>query len=173
MSQNKKIKARYVAPYKNPEAQRVLWPYQILLDDGTVYLYAHSEYNDVDLLYDFNKLEGITVTNEDFELPEDYDFAKRCKGGHLGAFKSSKVLNYEIEITGYASYWIKDHKWADDQSVEELDEEDVIVRFSSCQGGKIMEHVLSLGSQAKPLAPASFVKQWKEEVKAMWEMAEE
>ena len=89
MEQNKKIKARYVAPYKNADTQRILWPYQILLDNGTVYLFAHSEYNDVDLLYDFNKLEGITVTNEEFELPDDFDFTKRCKGGRLGAFRST------------------------------------------------------------------------------------
>ena len=173
MSQNKKIKARYVAPYKNAQAQRVLYPYQILFDDGTVYLYAHSEYNNVDLLYDFNKLEGITVTNEDFSLPEDYDFTKRCNGGHLGAFTSNKVLNYEIEFTGYASYWIKDHKWADDQTIEELDEEDVIARFSSCQSSKVMELVLKFGSKAKPLAPKTFVDNWKKEVTAMWEMVKD
>ena len=169
MEQNKKIKTKYVAPYKNSDIQRTLWPYQILLDNGTVYLFAHSEYNDVDLLYDFNKLEGITVTNEEFELPDDYDFTKRCKGGRLGAFSSDKVENYEIEVTGYASYWIKDHKWADDQTFEELDEEDVIIRFSSCQFAKVKELVLSLGSGAKPLAPKRLVNEWKKEVTAMYE----
>lgn len=124
MEQNKKIRTRYSAPYKNSEIQRVLYPYQILLDNGTVYLFAHSEYNDVDLLYDLNKLEGITVTDEKFELPEDYDFTKRCKGGRLGAYSTDEVLKYEIEVKGYASYWIKDHKWADDQTFEEVGKED-------------------------------------------------
>ena len=173
MEQNKKIKTRYVAPYKDSETQRTLWPYQILLDNGTVYLFAHSEYNNVDLLYDFNKLEGITVTNEEFELPEDFDFTKRCKGGRLGAYSSDKVLDYKIEVTGYSSYWIKEHKLTDDQTFEDVDEEDVIVRFSSCQHGKVMEMVLSLGSEAKPLAPKSFVDKWKKEVKALYELAKD
>lgn len=169
MEQNRKIKTRYAAPYKNSGIRRTLWPYQILLDNGTVYLFAHHEEKNKDLLYDFNKLEGITITNEEFELPDDYDFTKRCKGGRLGAFSSDKVENYEIEVTGYASYWIKDHKWADDQTFEELDEEDVIIRFSSCQFAKVKELVLSLGSGAKPLAPKRLVNEWKKEVTAMYE----
>lgn len=169
MEQNRKIKTRYAAPYKNSGIRRTLWPYQILLDNGTVYLFAHHEEKNKDLLYDFNKLEGITITNEEFELPDDYDFTKRCKGGRLGAFSSDKVENYEIEVTGYASYWIKDHKWADDQTFEELDEEDVIIRFSSCQFAKVKELVLSLGSGAKPLAPKRLVNEWKKEVTAMFE----
>jgi predicted DNA-binding transcriptional regulator YafY len=169
MEQNKKIKSRYTAPYKNSELQITLWPYQILLDNGTVYLFAHSEYKDDDLLYDLNKLEGITVTNEEFELPKDFDFTKRCKGGRLGAFSSNKLVKYEIEVTGYASYWIKDHKLTDDQTFEDIDDEDVIVRFSSCQFEKVMKLVLSLGSSAKPLAPKSFVDKWKKEVTTMFE----
>ena len=169
MEQNRKIKTRYAAPYKNSGIQRTLCPYQILLDNGTVYLFAHHEEKNKDLLYDFNKLEGITVTNEEFKLPDDYDFTKRCKGGRLGAFSSDKVENYEIEVTGYASYWIKDHKWADDQTFEELDEEDVIIRFSSCQFSKVKELVLSLGSGAKPLAPKRLVNEWKKEVTDMYE----
>lgn len=169
MEQNKKIKSRYTAPYKNSELQITLWPYQILLDNGTVYLFAHREYKDDDLLYDLNKLEGITVTNEEFELPKDFDFTKRCKGGRLGAFSSNKIVKYEIEVTGYASYWIKDHKLTDDQTFEDIDDEDVIVRFSSCQFEKVMKLVLSLGSSAKPLAPKSFVDKWKKEVTTMFE----
>ena len=96
-------------------------------------------------------------------------FTKRCKGGRLGAFSSDKVVKYEIEVTGYTSYLIKDHKWADDQTFEDIDDEDVIIRFSSCQFAKVMELVLRLGSSAKPLAPKSFVDKWKEEVTAMFE----
>lgn len=33
-----------------------------------------------------------------------------------------------------------------------------------------MELVLGMGSQARPLAPESFVEDWKNEVKGMWEM---
>lgn len=173
MERNKKIRTRYAAPYKDPETQRILWPYQILLDNGTVYLFAHSEHAGVDLLYDLNKLEGITVTNEDFELPENYDFTKRCKGGRLGAYSSDEVLDYELEVKGYASYWIKDHKLTDDQTCEDIGKEDVIVRFSSCQSGKVMEFVLKFGSSIKPLAPESFVNKWKQEVKKMYENAKD
>lgn len=169
MEMDRKITCRYAAPYKDPNAKRILCPYQILLDDGTVYLFAHSEHNNVDLLYDLNKVQGITITGDEFTLPENYDFTKRCKGGRLGAFSSDKILNYEIEVTGYASYWIKDHKWADDQTFEDLGDEDVIIRFSSCQYSKVRELILSLGSQAKPLAPQRLVDDWKKEVTKMYE----
>lgn len=173
MEQNKKIKARYVAPWyskEKNEIQRTLCPYQILLDNGTVYLFAHSEYHGGEYLYDLNKFEGITVTNESFELPEDYDFTKRCKGEHLGAFSSDEILNYEIEVTGFSSYWIKEHKLTDNQTFEDLGAKHVIVRFSSCQHNKVMELVLGMGADAKPLAPKSFVDKWKKKVMAMYDL---
>lgn len=168
IQKNHKITFRYTKQYTNTEAIRTVWPYQLLLDSGSVYLFAHSEYADYDLLYDLNFMADIKVTDEEFELPEDYDFNARCGGGRLGAFKGSKVDQYKIRFTGYAKEWIKQHKWADDQEFTE-DDESTTISFSSTQFDKVYELILSWGTQAEPLAPERLVNRWKGEIKALYE----
>lgn len=169
IQKNHKIKFRYMKPYTNNEAQRTVWPFQLILDNGTVYLFAYSEYYDVVVLYDLNYLANVVVLNEEFELPEKYDINDFSGGGRLGAFKSEKIDKFKIRFTYYAKDWIKEHKWADDQTFTE-DEESTTITFTSSQFEKVLELTLSWGCQAKPLAPARLVKRWKEEVLAMAEM---
>ena len=169
IQKNHKIKFRYMKPYTNNEAQRTVWPFQLILDNGTVYLFAYSEYYDVVVLYDLNYLADVVVLNEEFELPEKYDINDFSGGGRLGAFKNEKIDKFKIRFTYYAKDWIKEHKWADDQTFTE-DEESTTITFTSSQFEKVLELTLSWGCQAKPLAPARLVKRWKEEVLAMAEM---
>ena len=172
IQKNHKIKFRYMKPYTNNEAQRTVWPFQLILDNGTVYLFAYSEYYDVVVLYDLNYLADVVVLNEEFELPEKYDINDFSGGGRLGAFKSEKIDKFKIRFTYYAKDWIKEHKWADDQTFTE-DEESTTITFTSSQFEKVLELTLSWGCQAKPLAPARLVKRWKQEVLAMAEMVDE
>ena len=172
IQKNRKINFRYNGPYTNNEVMRTVWPYQLLLDNstGTVYVFGHSEYKDMDILYTLNRMANVTVSDETFELPEDYDFSSRCGGGRLGAFKGEEVEEYKIRFTEYAKFWIKEHKWADDQKFEE-DEDSLTITFSSTQFNKIKQLVLSWGYQAEPLAPKHLVDEWKEEITAMYDMA--
>ena len=169
---NHKLRFRYMKPYTNNEAQRIVWPFQLVLDNGSVYLFAYSEYADKVLLYDLNYLADVVVLNEEFELPEQFNINDYSGGGRLGAYKGDKVEKYKIRFTDYAQDWIKKHKWADDQTFKE-DDESTTITFTSSQFDKVLELILSWGCQAKPLAPARLVKRWKEEVQAMAEMIEE
>ena len=164
---NYKIKFRYTKSYTNTESMRTVCPYQLVLDNGSVYLFAYSEYADMVLLYDLNYMADIVVTQEKFKLPKNYDFNNYCGGGRLGAYKGNKIEKFKIRFCGYAKDWIKEHKWADDQNFTE-DEEFTTIAFSSSQYDKILELVLSWGSQAEPLAPKRLVTQWKKEVLAMY-----
>lgn len=172
IQKNHKITFRYTKQYTNTEAIRTVWPYQLLLDSGTVYLFAHSEYSNVDLLYDLNYMAEIEVTDDDFELPEDFDFNSRCGGGRLGAYKGTKVEKYKIKFTGHAKNWIKQHKWADDQEFME-DENSTTITFSSSQDDKVLELILSLGTQVRPLAPQKLVDRWKNEIISLSKMIRE
>jgi hypothetical protein len=168
LQRNHKLRFRYTKPYTNNEAQRIVWPYQLVLDNGSVYLFAYSEYYDVVVLYDLNYLADVVVLNEEFELPEKYDINDFSGGGRLGAYKGDKIENYKIRFTDYAKDGMKNHKLADNQTFKE-DEESTTVSFSSSQFDKVLELILSWGRQAEPLAPARLVKRWKEEVLAMAE----
>jgi predicted DNA-binding transcriptional regulator YafY len=168
LQKNHKIQFRYKKSYTNQDVKRIVWPYQLILENGSVYLWAYSEYADVILMYDLNFMADIVVLNETFTLPDDFDINNYSGGGRLGAFAGDQIYDFKIRFTGYAKEWIKTHKWADDQSFTE-DEESTTITFSSSQFEKVFESMLSWGRQAEPLAPSSLVKRWKEEILAMAE----
>jgi predicted DNA-binding transcriptional regulator YafY len=146
-----------------------VWPLQLILDNGSVYLFAYSEYADHGLLYDLNYMTDIYVTKDKFQLPEKFAINNYTGGGRLGAFNGNKVEKFKIKFTGYAKEWIKNHKWADDQTFKETKNSTTII-FSSSQFERVLQLILSWGQQAKPIAPTRLVKRWKEEITAMYEM---
>lgn len=170
MQYNFKIKFRYTKPYTNNRAIRVVCPYQLILDNGSVYLSAYSEYAEMVLLYDLNFMTEVVMTRESFELPDDYDFKNFCAGGRLGAFKSDDITTFKIKFTGYAKDWIKYHKWSQDQKILKETEDSTTITFTSAQEEKVFEEIMKWGTQAQPLAPKSLVKRWKEEIKTLYEM---
>ena len=115
LQNNHKIQFRYTKPYTNNKALRIVRPYQLILDNGSVYLFAYSDYTKNVLLYDINYMTNILITKEIFELPDNYDFNNYLAGGKLGAFKADYTPTFVIKFTGYAKEWIKHHKWAENQ----------------------------------------------------------
>ena len=89
------------------------------LENGSVYVWGYSEYADVILMYDLNFMSDIVILPETFELPEDFDINNYSGGGRLGAFAGDDIEKFKIRFTGYAKEWIKNHKWADDQTFTE------------------------------------------------------
>lgn len=171
LKKNYKIKFHYTKFYSNKKSQRTVCPYQLILDNGVVYLFAYSEYADNIILYDLNFMADIIVTNEKFTLPKNYDFNNYSGGGRLGAFKEDKIQNFKIRFTGYAKDWMKYHKWANDQQIKAEDQDSLTITFSSAQEFKVLREVLKWGTDAQPLAPKSLVKRWREEINGMYEMA--
>lgn len=171
LNENRKIQFRYTKSYTDKEKQRIVRPYQLILEDGSVYLWAYSEHAEIPVMYDLNYMTSIVLLNKKFKLPKDFDINNHSGGGRLGAFAGNKVEKFKIRFTGYAKEWIKNHKWADDQTMKE-DAESTTITFTSTQFDKVYESVLSWGSQAIPLAPARLVKIWKTEIKKMARLAD-
>ena len=166
LNKNQKIRFHYNKSYTNKNKPRVVWPYQLILENGSVYVWAYSEYAETILMYDLNFMSDIVILPETFKLPKDFDINNYSGGGRLGAFAGDDIEKFKIRFTGYAKEWIKNHKWADDQTFTE-DEESTTITFSSSQFEKVFQTMLSWGSQAQPISPARLVKRWKDEVKAM------
>ncbi len=169
IQKNRLIEFRYTKSYKNTEAKRFVYPFQLILDNGTVYFFGYSKYSNLPLLYDLNYMTEIKITVEEFTLPEKYDINDYCNGGRLGTFVGNESEDYKIQFYDYAKEWIKNHKCAENQTFEEKDDS-TIVSFSSSQFEKILELVLGWGRQAKPLTPTRLVDRWKEEILEMYNL---
>ena len=162
----------YNGRWNTQTTHRRVHPYQFLFDDGACFLFGYAEERKADRLFYLTRIKNLTLTDEHFELPENFEFSSRCGGGKFGAFMTDELVSFTIDLYGDARQIVKDRIWADDQKIIDFDDEEKTrIEFSSTQWFKVMEWVLSQGEHAVPVAPKEFVSEWKERVEAMAETA--
>ena len=176
LQKNTIIKFDYNGRWNTSTTNRLLRPYQVLLQDGMYFVFGFDENADGgkggERLFNLSRIKNAEDTGRTFELPKDFEFASRCGGGRFGAFKDANKVHYEIEFYDDARKFVKDCVWADDQEFEDYDEDSLtVMKFSSSQSMKVMEWVLSLGANARPVAPADFVERWQNQIRWMAESA--
>ena len=173
MIKNYKIQFYYKGRWHGDERKnRIVKPYQLLLENGTCYLYGYDEEKEADRLFVLRRMEEIRSKNgEKFELPADYEFSERYGFSKFGAYTFNEPVKYKIEFYGNTQIWIKENKWAYDQELKETSDKTVL-SFTSSQDDKILEWVLSCGADARPVEPSDFVTRWKEKIREMANLAE-
>ena len=172
MIQNQKIQFYYKGRWHGEEKKnRIVHPYQLLLDNGTCYLYGYDEERKDDRIFVLRRMEEIrSKNNEKFDLPADYEFSIKHGFSRFGAYTFKEPVKYKIEFYGNTQIWISENKWADDQ-VLEVSENKTTLTFTSSQDDKILEWILSCGPDAKPVEPNEFVQRWKDKICEMAELA--
>ncbi len=172
MIQNQKIQFYYKGRWHGEEKKnRIVHPYQLLLDNGTCYLYGYDEERKDDRIFVLRRMEEIRSKNsENFDLPVDYEFSIKHGFSRFGAYTFKEPVKYKIEFYGNTQIWISENKWADDQ-VLEVSENKTTLTFTSSQDDKILEWILSCGPDAKPVEPNEFVQRWKDKICEMAELA--
>ena len=157
----------------NPQTtHRRVRPYQILMDEGTYYLFGYAEERKAERIFALNRMKKIKVTADHFQLPDDYEFHNRCGGGRFGLFMSPDAEHFVIDFYDDARQYVKDRIWADDQVLEDFPKENrVRIRFSSTQLLKVNEWILAQGMNAIPIEPQWFVDKWRRQIKGMAENA--
>ncbi|MGI0529831.1 WYL domain-containing protein [Treponema socranskii] len=90
-------------------------------------------------LFALNRMKDFIVTNEHFELADDFEFSSYCGGGKFGAFMSEDSVDFIIDFYGDARPYVKERLWADNQKLTDFeDEEKIRIEFSLTQVLKVM-----------------------------------
>lgn len=173
MQGNRIVEFDYNGRWNTQTTHRRVHPYQFLFDDGMCFLFGYSEEREAERMFFLNRMKNLCVTDEQFLLPDDYEFSSRCGGGKFGAFMSDGAEWFCIDFYGSARQYVKDCVWADDQKIIDFESEDrTQIQFSSTQVLKVREWILSQGQNAVPRAPEWFVEDWKSQVREMAKRAE-
>jgi predicted DNA-binding transcriptional regulator YafY len=166
LRENRIITFDYLGTWDDASHIRRVRPYQLLFDTGVWYLYAHDEERASIRVFSLSRIQQLTLTEETFILPEDYDYCSREDGSYFGIFAGTQKRHFRIVFYDDAMVWVRERQWAADQVIEASDA-GVILDFTSTQYEKVLEWVLARGSCAVPLEPPELVADWREEVRAM------
>ena len=170
MKTNQIIEFDYNGLWRAKQTHRRVHPYQLVMDEGQVYLLGYSEERKAERMFSLTRMSNLVITEDSFELPENFDFSKRCEGGKFGFYFSENKSKFKIRFFGISKQVVKERLWADDQIIEDKGNY-VDLTFTSNQQMKILHWVLSQGYTVKPLEPEWFVKSWKDSISKMAEMA--
>jgi predicted DNA-binding transcriptional regulator YafY len=156
----------YTGSWDNEPHSRKVRPYQLLFDTGVWYLYAWDEDRADIRIFSLSRMGRAILTEMAFTLPADYDYCSYADGSYFGVFHGKEKKHFRVVFFDEAFSWAKERKWAADQTIEE-NSYSVTVDFTSTQYEKVLEWVLSRGSNARPLEPPELVKDWKDTINEM------
>ena len=157
----------YFSKWEPEERHRKIMPYQIVIDDGSMFLYGANSKTPVNpRLFKFSKMHDVQVIySRQFELPPNFRFREAEEHGRFGAFQYDDFFDFKIEFYGEARSYVHEYIWSENQSFEENQKENkTILTFTSSQWEPIEKWVLSFGENARPLEPDWFVEEWKEAI---------
>lgn len=156
----------YKSRWDPDKTHRKVMPFQLVIDDGLLFLYAGDIKNSKDIrLYKISKIQNLSIIKKTFTLPENYRFKEDFEKGRWGAFQYDETYEYKIEFYNDARNFLKEKLWADDQVLIDDNVNNITtMTFSSSQWIPIRHWLLSFGGNAKPIEPDWFVKEWENEV---------
>lgn len=162
----------YFSKWEPEERHRKVMPFQLVFDDGSLYLYGASKNPRVPgpRLYKLSKMHDVQViTSKTFELPANFRFHENFEKGRFGAFQYDEAYDFKLEFSGDARSIVRECIWADNQIIEENQKNSTTtISFTSSQWIPVFRWLLSFGENARPLEPDWLVEQWKESIEKMY-----
>ncbi len=167
---NQMLDFTYYSRWEPDKRHRQILPYQLVLDQGSLYLYG-ADYREKEnpRLFKLAKMHDVRIVpGSSFELPDNFRFHEKEEVARFGAFQYDEYYDYKIEFYDEARSGIHEYVWSDNQVIEEDRKHNkTTISFTSSQWEPVFQWVLSFGAGARPLEPDWFVEQWKEEINKM------
>lgn len=144
-------------PLNAARAKRYLvMPLKIFSHNETVYLCARLAGSGQDRLFALHRLQDVSLSETNFELPRDYDF-EAIYNRNFGIIKAGSFA-VAIEFSGFAAAFVAERSYSPDQQIEQLPEGRIRLRFTASSEPELLAWVLSFGSDAHVMEP-SWLKQ--------------
>ena len=159
------IEINYYSMSNKKESVRKVDPYRILFFNGTFYLIAYCHQRKETRIFALDRIKSVSMTDESFTVPDDFDLEDFMKPS-FGIFKG-KPEKVRIWFGPNAAGYITEKVWHETQNIIEADDGSIIFEAEIAITEEIKTWVLSWGSKAAVLKPASLKKALKDEIEKM------
>jgi predicted DNA-binding transcriptional regulator YafY len=170
LRKNRVLSFDYRRDWHSGYTPRLVCPYQLLFDNGSWYLYAYVKKYQGMRMYSLPRIQNIRVEAESFNFPASADFRISFDGSYFGAYSSETKQRFRIAFFNDGAMRVQERIWTTDQRIKKMPD-GIILSFTSAQYGKVLELVLSNGSDALPLEPTELVRDWQKNLRGMQQRA--
>ena len=171
MKENHVLNMTYHSFWKDKEGNYDVHPYCVKLFRQRWYMVAQGTYHDGEpRIYALDRIQELTVKNETFEMPKDWD-AKEYFDGCFGIITDQQVEKQVIKIKVSASQanYIRSLKIHESQEEVERNEEYSIFTFFLRPQFDFQQELLKNGEGIEVLEPLWFRNEIGEKIKKMWD----
>jgi predicted DNA-binding transcriptional regulator YafY len=126
-------------------------PYKLWFVDGGFYLIGLCKWKNEIRIFAVDRIKKLTVTNESFELPDDFDiddFMRNSFGAFHGKPEKVKVL-FSADIAEY----IKEKIWHETQKLHENPDGSVLFEADMACTKDVKAWIMRWGAKATVLKP--------------------
>ncbi len=128
-------------------------PYRLVYYRGGLYLYARAhEYAEV-RTFAVERVQGIEVLDEEFEIPADFNVSEYARGafGIAGGKPETVELLFAQEMAGY----IRERVWHESQRMEDRPDGSVLLVLQVAPGWELKSWIKGFLPHVRLLKPAS------------------
>jgi len=150
---------------RRKETRRRVDPYRIWFFNGTFYLIGLCHMRNEVRIFALDRIKMLHQTKETFEVPEDFsleDFMGPSFGVYQGEPVHIKVW-FHPDVAGY----IKEKIWHESQQILPQDDGSIIFEVEVAGTDEIRFWIMTWGSKAEVLTPASLREDIREEAEMM------
>ena len=156
-----RVTITYQAQQRNRPEEYHLDPYTLVLYKGGLYLIGYAHNRQALRTFAVERIDGVTVGEQRFELPADYHPEERFQKAF--GIVGEEEYRVRVRFAPAVAVTVAERSWHPSQTVEWLADGGIELNFVA--GGKleILSWLLSYGSHAELLAPTA----WRSELAAI------
>ncbi|MGD9151085.1 MAG: transcriptional regulator [Desulfobacterales bacterium] len=159
------VEIDYYTMSRKKRTRRKVAPYKIWLFDGAFYLVGNCGLREDIRIFALDRIKSLRLTDETFEIPEDFkveDFMQISFGVFHGKPQNVKI-RFAPEVAGY----IREKTWHATQKIKSQNDGSVIFEARVAGTDEIKYWLMSWGSNADVLSPATLRNEMISEARKM------
>lgn len=167
----RKVRLRYRTGSSGQIKTRVVHPYHLHYARGEWLLLAHDELRDKFLTFNIARIESLHTLDDRFEMPLDFS-AETVVNSMLWAEAGTQTFEVAVRFNDYQARFIRERTYHPAQQLEELEGDELILRFPASGLDEVARFVLGFGRHARVLEPPELVTLVREHITRMKESYE-
>jgi proteasome accessory factor B len=165
--QQYRIRLSYAKKGKGGADSYEVDPYTLVFHKGGIYLLGNAHNRSGMRLFALERIRGIEVTRQRFEIPDDYQPEKHFSSAF--GLVNDTPMKVRVRFSSEIAHTIKERIWMQGQKISSDAEGRVIVEFQAAGRMELISWILSYGIHAEALEPEELRKEIKRQVKGMRE----
>lgn len=143
-------------------------PYTLVLAKGGLYLLAHAHNRGAVRLFAVERIVGLSVTRQRFDLPDD--FKPEDHFSDAFGLVTDQPMQVKIRFDSEVAHMVQDRIWRPGQTMLTEPDGSMLLSFEAAGSLEILAWVLSYGRHAELLEPPELRKELRRQIKGLREI---